>query len=181
MKLTLSALVENKPGVLARVAGLFRRRGFNIDSLTVGRTQHPEVSRMTIVMDGTSQDAYRVEKNLYKLVNVIQIDQLTDKPIVTRDLALIKVSVNSETRSEVMQLCDIFRARIVDVAPQSLVIEVTGDERKIESFTEMLRPTGILEMVRTGVVAMGRGDQTLTLEDYQPQHSTNGNSHKSVI
>jgi acetolactate synthase-1/3 small subunit len=181
MKYTLTALVENKPGVLNRVVSLFRRRGFNIDSLTVGRTHTTEVSRMTIVMDGTELDAQKVEKNLYKLVNVIQVDHLTDKPSVTRDLALIKVAVNSATRSDVMQLCDIFRAHIVDVAPESVVIEVTGDERKIESFTEMLRPLGILEMVRTGVVAMGRGDHQLTTNGYQPQHSPNGNGYKSVI
>ncbi len=181
MKYTLTALVENKPGVLNRVVSLFRRRGFNIDSLTVGRTHKPEVSRMTIVMDGTDMDALKVEKNLYKLVNVIQVDQLTDKPSVMRDLALIKVAVDSSTRSEVMQLCDIFRAHIVDVAPESVVIEVTGDERKIESFSEMLRPIGILEMVRTGVVAMARGDSTLSTNGYTPQPSANGNGHQSVI
>lgn len=181
MKHTLTALVENKPGVLNRVVSLFRRRGYNIDSLTVGRTHTPEVSRMTIVMDGTEQDADRVEKNLYKLVNVIQVDHLTSKPAVTRDLALIKVAVNGSNRAEVMQLCDIFRAHIVDVAPDSLVVEITGEERKIESFTQMLHPHGIMEMVRTGVVAMGRGAHTLTMNGYKPQPSMNGNGHKSVI
>jgi acetolactate synthase-1/3 small subunit len=181
MKYTLSALVENKPGVLNRVASLFRRRGFNIDSLTVGRTQVPEISRMTIVMEGTDLEAQKVEKNLYKLVNVIQVEQLSDKPAVTRDLALIKVAVDSATRAEVMQLCDIFRAHIVDVSPKSVVIEITGDERKIESFTEMLRPNGILEMVRTGVVAMERGECQMDASGYRPQPSTNGNGHKSVL
>lgn len=181
MKYTLSALVENKPGVLNRVVSLFRRRGFNIDSLTVGRTHRPDVSRMTIVMDGTEQDAYKVEKNLYKLVNVIQVDDLTEKPSVSRDLALIKVSVNSATRAEVMQLCDIFRAHIVDVAPDSVIIEVTGDERKIESMIEMLQPLGILELVRTGLVAMGRGSNTMTTNGYKATVPANGNGHKSVI
>ncbi len=181
MKHTLSVLVENKPGVLNRVVSLFRRRSFNIDSLTVGRTHTPEISRMTIVIDGTEQDADRIEKNLYKLVNVIQVDHLTDKPNVIRDLALIKVAVDNTNRSEVMQLCDIFRAHIVDVGPQSVVIEITGDEDKIESFADLLRPIGILEMVRTGVVAMGRGEHLLTSNGYRPQPGANGNGHKSVI
>lgn len=179
MKYTLSALVENKPGVLNRVVSLFRRRGFNIDSLTVGRTHSPEMSRMTIVMDGSDNEAYKVEKNLEKLVNVILVDDLTARPAVKRDLALIKVAVDSDTRAEVMQLCDIFRAHIVDVAPKSVVIEITGDERKIESFVEMLSPLGIMEMVRTGIVAMGRGEHMMTANGYQP--SANGNGYKSVI
>ncbi len=181
MKHTLSALVENKPGVLNRVVSLFRRRGFNIDSLTVGRTQFPDISRMTIVMEGTELEAQRVEKNLYKLVNVIQVEPLSDKPAVARDLALIKVAVDSATRAEVMQLCEIFRAHIVDVAPNSVIIEVTGTEDKIESFTEMLQPIGILEMVRTGVVAVGRGDHQMTTNGYRSHASANGNSHTSVI
>ena len=181
MKHTLTALVENKPGVLNRVVSLFRRRGFNIDSLTVGRTHTPEISRMTIVMEGTELEAQKVEKNLFKLVNVIQVDQLNGKPTVSRDLALIKVAVNSSTRSEVMQLCDIFRARIVDVSRDSVIIEITGDERKLESFTEMLRPLGIIEMVRTGVVAMGRGEHRLSPEGYQPAPRSNGKAYKSVL
>lgn len=181
MKHTLSALVENKPGVLNRVASLFRRRGFNIDSLTVGRTQDPAVSRMTIVMEGTDLEARKVEMNLYKLVNVIQVDQLSNKPAVTRDLALIKVAVDSSTRSEVMQLCDIFRAHIVDVSQSSVIIEITGDEGKIESFTQMLHPIGIKEMVRTGVVAVGRGDHVLSTNGYQPNPVANGNGYKNVL
>jgi acetolactate synthase-1/3 small subunit len=181
MKHTLSALVENKPGVLNRVVSLFRRRSFNIDSLTVGRTHSPSVSRMTIVMDGSEHDASKVELNLYKLVNVIQVDVLTGKPSVARDLALIKVAVDSSNRAEVMQLCDIFRAHIVDVAPKSLIIEITGDESKIESFVEMLSPVGIMELVRTGVVAMGRGENTLTTNGYHPLPSASGNGHKSII
>lgn len=171
MKHTLVALVENKPGVLNRVASLFRRRNFNIDSLTVGRTQDADVSRMTIVMDeGTDPD--KVEKNLYKLINVIQVENVSQQPTVSRDLALIKVRVNSQTRGEVIQLCDIFRARIVDASPDTLIVEVTGDEEKIESMTEMLRPIGILEMVRTGVVTMGRGENVLHTNGYH--HRWNG-------
>jgi acetolactate synthase-1/3 small subunit len=182
MKHTLTALVENKPGVLARVVSLFRRRNFNIDSLTVGRTHTAEVSRMTIVMDGTEYDADKVEKNLYKLVNVIQVDNLSNQPTVFRDMALIKVAVDGETRPEVMQLCDIFRARIVDISHEAVIIEITGDISKIESFTEMLRPIGILEMVRTGVVAMARGDYRMDMNGYKPQAAAvNGNGHKSVI
>lgn len=182
MKHTLSALVENKPGVLNRVVSLFRRRGFNIDSLTVGRTQTPEVSRMTIVMDGSDFDASNVKMNLYKLVNVIQVDELENSEAVTRDLALIKVSVeDSTTRAEVIQLCEVFGARIVDIAASALVVELTGDEREIERFAEMLRPIGILEMVRTGVVAMARGSATISMNGYKPQPATNSNGYKSVI
>ena len=176
---TLTALVENRPGVLARVANLFRRRSFNIDSLTVGRTHRTEVSRMTMVMEGTQIEADRLETNLYKLINVIQVEHLSDKPAVSRDLALIKVSVSAEQRREVTQLCDIFRARILDVSNTSMIIELTGDEDKIENFTELVRPFKIIEMVRTGVVAMGRGDHTLKNDGYQPQAELAG--RKSVL
>jgi len=165
---TLAALVENRPGVLNRVANLFRRRNFNIDSLTVGRTHDAEVSRMTLVVDGSKEEADRLEKNLYKLINVIEVGHLAATRSLFRDLALVKVKVDGETRREVTQLCDIFRARIVDVSPESMIIELTGEETKIESFTELLRPIGILEMVRTGVVAMGRGERTLSHEAYTP-------------
>ena len=165
---TLTVLVENRPGVLVRVANLFRRRSFNLDSLTVGRTQRAEISRMTLVMDGTQAEADLVERNLYKLINVIQVEHLSDKPAVLRDLALIKVKVSMEERREVTQLCDIFRARIIDVSKDSMIIEATGDESKIENLVELLRPFGIVEMVRTGVVAMGRGDHTLEDNGYQP-------------
>ncbi|NLF75857.1 MAG: acetolactate synthase small subunit [Chloroflexi bacterium] len=170
MKHTLVALVENKPGVLNRVASLFRRRNFNIDSLTVGRTESPEVSRMTIVME---DDPEKVQNQLYKLVNVIQVDNVTHAPNVSRDLALIKVKVDNDTRGQVTQLCDIFRAHIVDAGPDTVIVEVTGDEDKITSMTELLRPIGILEMVRTGVVTMARGDQVLAPPDLY--FATNGN------
>jgi len=157
MQQILSALVENKPGVLNRVASLFRRRKFNIESLNVGRTEHDEVSRMTIVLENEDVDARTVEANLYKLVNVIDVQDLTNQPSVVRDLALIKVKATPETRGEVANLAAIFRANIVDVAPESVVVEITGTEDKIESLVELLRPIGIEELVRTGQVAMMRG------------------------
>ncbi len=158
MQHTIIALVENKPGVLNRVASLFRRRNFNIESLNVGRTQDPSISRMTIVMDSEAQDARRVEAHLYKLVNVIDVQELTNQPSVTRDLALIKISAKPEQRAEVANLAAIFRGKIVDVAPDSVIVEVTGTEDKIESLLELFKPLGVLEMVRSGQVAMMRGD-----------------------
>lgn len=178
MKYSMSALVENKPGVLNRVVSLFRRRNFNIDSLTVGRTEKPDLSRMTILIEGTESEARKVEKCLSKLANVVQVEHLHDKPSVTRDLALIKVKVKSQSRSEVMQLCDIFRARVVDVAHNSVIVEITGEEDKIEGFTELLQNIGIIEMVRTGIVAMGRGEHTVTPNGYR---RTAARAGKSVI
>jgi acetolactate synthase-1/3 small subunit len=175
MKQTLVALVENKPGVLNRVASLFRRRNFNIDSLTVGRTENPEVSRMTIVVDA---DADQVKNQLYKLVNVIQVEVVTNIPDVSRDLALIKVSVDSSSRGEVVQLCDIYRARIVDATPEAVIVEVTGDEQKIDSIVELLRPIGIMEMVRTGVVTMTRGEHVLSPNGYHARTSSSSNGHR---
>lgn len=158
MQYTFIALVENKPGVLNRVASLFRRRNFNIESLAVGRTEKPEVSRMTIVVDCQGEfDAHKIEANLYKLVNVIDVQDVTHQPAVTRDLALIKVQVGPEKRSEVNNLAAIFRARIIDVAADSVIVEVTGTEEKIEGMMELLRPIGIAEMVRTGQISMTRG------------------------
>jgi len=150
------ALVENKPGVLNRVASLFRRRNFNIDSLSVGKTERSDISRMTIVMDD-KVDARKVEANLYKLVNVIDVQDVTNQPAIARDLALIKVKCPPEKRTEVASLADIFRAHIVDVAKNSVIVEIAGTEDKIEGLVELLRPIGILEMVRTGQVAMMRG------------------------
>jgi acetolactate synthase-1/3 small subunit len=158
MQHTFIALVENKPGVLNRVASLFRRRNFNIESLAVGRTENPEVSRMTIVMDcpNGEVDAHKIEANLYKLINVIDVQDVTHQPSVTRDLALIKVRVGPERRAEVNGLAAIFRARIVD-GGGPVIVEITGTEDKIEGMTELLRPLGIVEMVRTGQVSMTRG------------------------
>ena len=157
MSSTFVVYVEDKPGVLNRVASLFRRRAFNIESLTVGHTDTPGVSRMTIVV-GTDRDgARKVEAHLYKLVNVLRVDDVTSTPAVYRDLAMIKVNATPETRSHIMQLVDVYRARIVDVAPDSLMVEVTGTEDKIDSLLDVLRPYGVIEAVRTGRVAMARG------------------------
>ena len=156
---TFVVYVENKPGVLTRVASLFRRRAFNIDSLTVGRTEKPEVSRMTITVDADRDQARRIEANLYKLVNVLLVENITGQPVISRDLAMIKVSATHGERSHVLELAEVFRARVVDVGAESLTIEITGDEDKIDGLLEVLRPYGILEMVRTGVVAMRRGSR----------------------
>jgi acetolactate synthase-1/3 small subunit len=160
MKHTLVALVEDKPGVLNRVASLFRRRAFNIESLTVGHTDQPHISRMTIVIDSDKSSAHLVEANLAKLVNLIDVQDVTSLETISRDLALVKVRADAAGRAEIAQLAEIFRAKIVDVGPDSVVVEVTGDEEKIDGLVELLRPKGILEMVRTGRIAMVRGNQT---------------------
>jgi len=177
-KQILVALVENRPGVLNRVASLFRRRNFNIDSLTVGRTENPEISRMTIVVDS---DAEKVGKQLLKLVNVIEVQDVSEVPNVSRDLALIKVAVDSHTRGEVVQLCDIFRAHIVDAGPDAVIVEITGDEEKISSMVELLRPIGIKEMVRTGVVTMTRGEHVLAPDEFQMQMVKRTNGHRASV
>lgn len=161
-KHTLIAYVEDVPGVLNRVASLFRRRNFNIDSLAVGRTEQPGVSRLTVVVDATEAGARIVEANLYKLVNVLRVDDLTRKPALHRELGLFKVKVDGSTRSEVLELVDVFRARVVDVDEVSIVIEVTGTPEKIGKFELVLRPYGILEMVRAGAVSMARGHDPLS-------------------
>lgn len=158
--------VEDKPGVLNRVASLFRRRAFNIESLTVGRTEQAGVSRMTIVMEGDPDTARIFEANLYKLVNVLRVENVTDLPCVVRDLALIKVRSNDQVRSQIMQICDVFRARIVDVALDALVVEITGTESKIEGLLDVLRPFGIVEMVRTGRVAVTRGSEAPSVDPH---------------
>ena len=162
---TFAVYVENKPGVLNRVASLFRRRGFNIESLTVGHTETPGISRMTIVVDTDERGARLVEANLYKLIPVQRVDNITSLAQITRDLAMIKVSVVGEVRAQVMQLVEVYRARIVDVSPDSLVIETTGTEDKIDSLVDVLRPYGVIEMVRTGRVAMARGARPPVQED----------------
>jgi acetolactate synthase-1/3 small subunit len=158
----LVAYVEDKPGVLNRVASLFRRRAFNIESLTVGHTEQEGVSRMTIVVDTDELGVRRIEANLYKLVNVLRVDDVTGKPCVIRDLALIKVAVTPSNRAEVLQLVEVFRARVVDVQDKALVVEVTGSEDKIEQAISVLRPFGVIEMVRTGIVAMARGAEAVS-------------------
>jgi acetolactate synthase-1/3 small subunit len=157
MNHTIVALVEDKPGVLNRIASLFRRRAFNIESLTVGHTEQDGISRMTIMVDSDDNNIERLVAYLYKLVNVIQVVDLTSTPKVTRDLAMIKVTASTDNRTHIMQVVDVFRARIVDVTNNSFIIEITGDEEKIEGFVDVLRPLGIIEMVRTGIVAMARG------------------------
>jgi acetolactate synthase-1/3 small subunit len=157
---TFVVYVEDKPGVLNRVASLFRRRAYNIESLNVGRTHEAGASRMTIVVPADADTARRIEANLYKLVNVLSVEDISEKPQVSRCLALIKVSAAAAERPEVLQICDVFRARVVDMTPGSLMIEITGTEDKIDGLLEVLRPFGILEMVQTGSVAMSRGTES---------------------
>ena len=157
MQHTLVALVENQPGVLQRVANLFSRRGFNIESLTVGHTDTPKTSRMTIVVNAADTQVDQVTKQLYKLINVLKVSDVTTDRTVDRELALIKVSASASTRAEIAQVVDIFRARIVDLARDSLTVEVTGESEKIDSIVGLLRPFGLKEMVRTGRISMTRG------------------------
>ena len=157
MKHTLSVLVENKPGVLARVAELFARRGFNIDSLAVGTTQKPDISRMTIVVDVEEHSLEQVRKQLHKLVNIIEIMDLDPEVTVSREMLLVKIKVDSENRSEVIEIVDIFRGNIVDVSRDSIIVEVTGNAQKLGAFEELAKPYGIRELVRTGKVALPRG------------------------
>ncbi len=157
MRHILAVLVENNPGVLTRVAGLFSRRGYNIDSLTVGRTENPQISRMTIVVEGDDLVLEQVTKQLHKLIDVIKINDITSEEYVDRELVLIKVGADPSVRGEIMQIVDIFRARIVDIGRRTLIIECTGDEGKINAVIESLKPFGIKELVRTGKVAMLRG------------------------
>jgi acetolactate synthase-1/3 small subunit len=154
---TLVSLVQDEPGVLTRVAGLFRRRGFNIESLSVGHCEQPGLSRMTIVVVGDDAEVEQVTKQLDKLINVVNVTDITREDKVVRELALIKVSASAATRSEIMQIVSVFRANIVDVAPDSLTVEVTGDEDKIDSLVKMLRDFGMQELARTGRTALTRG------------------------
>ena len=156
---TFVAYVEDKPGVLNRIASLFRRRNYNIVSLNVGRTHEPGISRMTFQVEADADMALRIEANLYKMVNVLSIEDITDVQRVVRDLALIKVNVDQSRRGDVLNLVQIFRARAVDVCPDALTVEVTGDQGKIQGMVAALQPFGIVEMVQTGTVAMSRGQQ----------------------
>ncbi|ASW53944.1 acetolactate synthase small subunit [Plantactinospora sp. KBS50] len=158
---TLSVLVENKPGVLARVAGLFSRRGFNIDSLAVGETENPEVSRITIVVNAETSPLEQVTKQLNKLVNVLKIVELDPVVSVARELLLVKVRVDRSARSQVLETVDLFRARVVDVSPETLTIEATGTPDKLEALLRDLEPFGIKEMVQSGLVAIGRGSRSI--------------------
>ncbi|MEA1907823.1 MAG: acetolactate synthase small subunit [Euryarchaeota archaeon] len=161
MRHTLAVLVDNKPGVLARVSGLFSRRGFNIESLAVGMTEDPEISRMTIVVKGDDRVLAQVTSQLGKLIDVISVCDLPSSESVERELVLIKVSADATTRSEIMQIVDIFRAKIIDVGTETLIIEVTGDRGKARAIREMLERFGIRELVRTGMVAMNRNTKTV--------------------
>jgi len=157
MRQTLIAIVENKPGVLNRVSSLFRQRNFNIDSLNVGRTDDPAVSRMTIVVDSQDAEARLVEANLYKLVNVIDVQDVTNQHAVLRELALIKVEAPAERRGEILSLVNIFDATVADVGTDTMIVQTVASEDRINSLIELLRPCGIVEIVRTGHVAMMRG------------------------
>lgn len=156
MKHVISVLVENKAGVLARVAGMFSGRGFNIDSLAVGETHDPTTSRMTIVLRGNDQQIEQIEKQLNKLIDVIKVLDLSAGEYIDRELLMIKVSASSKNRSEILQIVDIFHATIVDISAQTLTIELSGDDTQVDSFLEMMAPFGIKEIVRTGKIALAR-------------------------
>jgi acetolactate synthase-1/3 small subunit len=171
-KHTLVALVADKPGVFNRISSLFRRRGFNIESIAVGHSELPNISRVSIVVDGANTTVEQVRKQLDKLIDVVKVLDITSDDTVERELALIKVKANSVTRSEIMQIVDIFRAKIVDVSADSVTVEVTGDENKIESLVKLFRGFGIREIVRTGRIAVTRGGAGLAVkEEAQPAAS----------
>jgi len=166
MKHILGVLVENHPGVLSKVSGLFSRRGFNIDSLAVGVTEDPGISRMTIVVDGDEYIVEQVTKQLNKLINVIKVADIGEDS-VTRELALIKVSATPETRNDIVEIVNIFRAKVVDVNKTSVIVEITGDNNKISALEDMLRDFGIKEMVRTGTIAIDRGNKMIKYNSAQ--------------
>jgi acetolactate synthase-1/3 small subunit len=157
MRHTISVIVENKPGVLSRVAGLFARRGFNIESLAVGVTEDPSISRMTIVAEGDERDLEQITKQLYKLIDTLKVFDLPKEKSVERELALIKVAANEKTRPDITQIVEVFRAQVLDVSEDSVVIEISDEADKIESMEKMLRRFGIKELVRTGKIALERG------------------------
>jgi len=161
VKHTIALIVENRPGVLVRIAGLFSRRSFNIDSLTVGATDKPDYSRMTITVEGDEEVLEQVTKQLNKLINVIRVSELAPEESVERELAIIKVAAKKEDRSEIMQIVSVFRAKIIDVSPRSIIVEVTGSEDKVEAMVRLLRQFGIKEMARTGKVSMVRGSRAV--------------------
>ena len=165
---TLSVLVENKPGVLARVAQLFSRRGFNIDSLAVGETEHPEVSRITIVVNADQSPLEQVTKQLNKLVNVLKIVELEPGVSVQRELLLVKVRADAETRSRVLETVTLFRAKVIDVAQDAVTVEATGNRDKLDALIRVLEPFGIKELVQSGMVALGRGSKSITDRALRP-------------
>jgi acetolactate synthase-1/3 small subunit len=165
---TLSVLVENKPGVLTRVAGLFARRSFNIHSLAVGPTEHDEISRITVVVDVDALPLEQVTKQLNKLINVIKIVELEDSASVQRELLLVKVKADPQTRSQVLEVVQLFRAKVIDVAPDAVTIEATGGSEKIEALLRVLEPFGVKELVQSGMVAVGRGTRSITDRALRP-------------
>ena len=165
---TLSVLVENKPGVLARIAGLFSRRGFNIDSLAVGPTEHPEISRMTIVVNVEESPLEQVTKQLNKLVEVIKIVELDGPASVTRELLLVKVKADATTRGQVLEVVQLFKAKVVDVATDAITVQVVGNRDKLEDFLRIVEPFGVRELVQSGVVAIGRGGRSITERSLRP-------------
>jgi acetolactate synthase I/III small subunit len=165
---TLCVLVENKPGVLARIAGLFSRRGFNIDSLAVGPTEHPEISRMTIVVSVEGSPLEQVTKQLNKLVEVIKIVELEERESVERELLLVKVKADADSRGQVLDAVQLFRAKVVDVAPDAVTIEVTGNAAKLRDFLAVVEPFGVRELVQSGMVAIGRGSRSITERTLRP-------------
>ena len=165
---TLSVLVENKPGVLARIAGLFSRRGFNIDSLAVGPTEHPDISRMTIVVNVEESPLEQVTKQLNKLIEVIKIVELDEREAIERELLLVKVKADVETRSQVLDVVQLFKARVVDVATDAITIEVTGNAAKLKDFLAVMEPFGIRELVQSGMVAIGRGSRSISERSLRP-------------
>lgn len=168
---TFVAYVEDQPGVLNRVTSLFRRRGYNIESLNVGRTHQEGISRLTMVVEADDDKAIRIEANLYKMVNVLSVEDITHKQNVSRDMVLIKVKAGPDKRSEILQLCEVFRAHFIDVHPETLIVEVTGTQDKIDGLVTMLAPFGILEMVQTGTIAMTRGGKGDAAEAVNPAPS----------
>jgi acetolactate synthase-1/3 small subunit len=167
-KHTLSVLVENKPGVLTRIAGLFSRRGFNIDSLAVGPTEHPEVSRMTIVVNVEESPLEQVTKQLNKLVEVIKVVELDAAASVSRELLLVKVRADASTRGQVLEVVQLFRAKVVDVATDAITVQVVGNQDKLEDFLKIVEPYGVRELVQSGVVAIGRGSRSITERTLRP-------------
>lgn len=165
---TLSVLVENKPGVLARIAGLFSRRGFNIDSLAVGPTEHPEVSRMTIVVNVETSPLEQVTKQLNKLVEVIKVVELDREMSVNRELLLVKVKADASSRGQVLELVQLFRAKVVDVGTEAVTIQIVGNQGKLEDFLRVLEPYGVRELVQSGVVAIGRGSRSVSDRSVRP-------------
>ncbi|MGI6189757.1 MAG: acetolactate synthase small subunit [Clostridiales bacterium] len=168
MRHVLGVLVENQPGVLAKVAGLFSRRGFNIESLAVGTTEDPTVSRMTIVVEGDENVIEQVAKQLNKLIDVIRVADIA-KDSVARELALIKVHTTPATRNEIIQIVSVFRAQVVDISKDSLIIEITGDQDKVSALQEMLKDFGIKEMVRTGIIAVDRGNRLIKNNNFKEE------------